>query len=163
MRRFSSFARRSVAGWYFLGAVGLSACNATPEPVTTAPTPEITAPEPAPEPKPVTLVTADQVTLGPLDEAMALKGKAVFERMCQACHRTDADLKVGPGWQGITKRRKPEWIINMTMHPEVFLETDPDVQKMEEKYLVPMPNQNISFDEARQVLEYMRQQDAARK
>jgi hypothetical protein len=40
-----------------------------------------------------------------------------------------------------------------------MLEKDPEAQKLLEQCLVRMPNQNISKDEARQILEFMRQND----
>ncbi|MBK6776317.1 MAG: hypothetical protein IPG74_10930 [Flavobacteriales bacterium] len=53
-------------------------------------------------------------------------------------------------------KRKPEWIMNMIVHTDAMLETDAEAQKMLEECLVRMPNQNLSQDEARQVLEFMR-------
>jgi hypothetical protein len=42
---------------------------------------------------------------------------------------------------------------------DIMLEKDPEAQKLLEQCLVRMPNQNISKDEARSVLEYMRSND----
>jgi len=41
----------------------------------------------------------------------------------------------------------------------VMLEKDPEAQKMLELCLVRMPNQNISIGDARDILEFMRQND----
>ena len=46
--------------------------------------------------------------------------------------------------------------MNMIVHTEAMLETDPEAQKMLEECLVRMPNQNLSHDDAREILEYMR-------
>jgi hypothetical protein len=66
---------------------------------------------------------------------------------------------VGPGWKNVTKRRKPEWIMNMAMNVDMMLETDPEAQKLLEQCMVRMPNQNLSKEDARKVVEFMRNND----
>jgi cytochrome c len=101
-----------------------------------------------------------EVTLNtPLEQERIERGKAIYEMKCAACHRTDATRIVGPGWKDITKRRKPEWIMNMITNIEVMLEKDPEAQKLLELCLTRMPNQNVSVGDARDVLEFMRQND----
>ncbi|PSR13812.1 MAG: cytochrome C [Bacteroidetes bacterium] len=95
----------------------------------------------------------------PLDQAMVAAGKSMYELKCAACHRLTDMRVVGPGWAGVTQRRKPEWIMNMTMNVEVMLEKDPAAQKMLEECLVRMPNQGLTLAEARSVLEFMRMND----
>ncbi|MEZ4965773.1 MAG: hypothetical protein R2791_11060 [Saprospiraceae bacterium] len=41
---------------------------------------------------------------------------------CAACHKLDDMRVVGPGWKDVTKRRKPEWIMNMVTNVDVMLE-----------------------------------------
>ncbi len=105
------------------------------------------------------LTEADVTISNPLDQAMVASGKAVYELKCQSCHRLTEDRLVGPGWKNVTKRRQPVWIMNMITNVEVMLETDEEAQRQLEQCLVRMPNQNISKDEARQVLEFMRNND----
>jgi cytochrome c len=101
-----------------------------------------------------------EVTLNtPLEQERIGRGKAVYEMKCAACHRTDATRVVGPGWEGVTKRRKPEWIMNMVTNVEVMLDQDPEAQKLLELCLTRMPNQNVSVGDARDILEFMRQID----
>jgi mono/diheme cytochrome c family protein len=95
----------------------------------------------------------------PLDQESVARGKAIYEMKCQACHRLDNQRVVGPGWQGVTKKRKPEWIMNMITNVDVMLEKDPEAQKLLEECLTRMPNQNVSLTDARDLLEYMRQND----
>jgi hypothetical protein len=66
---------------------------------------------------------------------------------------------VGPGWKGVTQRRKPEWIMNMVTNVDMMLEKDPQAQRLLEECLVRMPNQNLTKDEARKVLEFQRSND----
>jgi cytochrome c len=95
----------------------------------------------------------------PLNQEWVTKGKAAYEMKCLACHRLDETRLVGPGWAGVTKRRKPVWIMNMVTNVDMMLETDEEAQKLLELCLVRMPNQNITQPEAREVLEFMRQND----
>lgn len=97
-----------------------------------------------------------QVTLNtPLNQEMADRGKAIYEMKCAACHKLTDQRVVGPGWAGLTKIRKPEWIMNMITNVEVMLAEDPTAQKLLEECLVRMPNQNLSIGDARDVLEFM--------
>lgn len=126
------------------------------------------------EPKPIEIqeLTKDQpethgsevkegdITLStPLDQAMVTAGKATYELKCQSCHRLNEEKLVGPGWKGVTKKRQPVWIMNMITNVDMMLEKDAEAQKLLELCLVRMPNQNISTDEARKVIEFMRSND----
>jgi mono/diheme cytochrome c family protein len=95
----------------------------------------------------------------PLDQAMVKTGTEVYDLKCAACHRLTEERLVGPGWQGVTKKRKPEWIINMITNVDMMLEKDPLAQQMLEECLVRMPNQNVSSEDARSLLEFMRKND----
>lgn len=95
----------------------------------------------------------------PLDQERISRGVAIYEMKCSACHRLDDQRVVGPGWKDVTKRRSPEWIMNMILNVDVMLDKDPEAQKLLELCLTRMPNQNISVGDARDVLEYMRQND----
>ncbi|HMQ50138.1 MAG TPA: cytochrome c [Saprospiraceae bacterium] len=97
-----------------------------------------------------------EVTLNdPLKSDMVEKGKAIYEMKCSACHKLTDQRVVGPGWAGLTKKRKPEWVMNMITNVEVMLEQDPTAQKLLEECLTRMPNQNMSTGDARDVLEFI--------
>jgi mono/diheme cytochrome c family protein len=95
----------------------------------------------------------------PLNQSWVTAGKNIYDVKCQSCHKLTDERIVGPGWAGITKRREPHWIMNMITNVDMMLETDPEAQKLLEQCLVRMPNQNISKDEARELLEFMRSND----
>ncbi len=95
------------------------------------------------------------VELGPIDEAMAAEGEAIYNSKCTSCHKPN-EKYVGPAHKGITKRRTPEWIMNMILNPENMLANDPIAKQLQGDYLSPMANQNLTEDEARKVLEYLR-------
>jgi mono/diheme cytochrome c family protein len=95
----------------------------------------------------------------PLEQDRVKRGKSIFEMKCSACHKLTDQRVVGPGWAGITQKRKPEWIMNMITNVDVMLDQDPEAQKLLELCLVRMPNQNVSIGDARDILEFMRQND----
>lgn len=95
----------------------------------------------------------------PLDQAMVGQGKAIYDVKCSACHKLTSEKLVGPGWKGVTDRRLPEWIMNFVTNTDVMLSKDTAAQAMVEKCMVRMPNQHLSDDDARHILEYMRNND----
>lgn len=95
----------------------------------------------------------------PLEQTRIDRGLSIYEMKCSACHKLTDQRVVGPGWQGITKRRQPEWIMNMITNTDIMLDKDAEAQKLLELCLVRMPNQNISVGDARDILEYMRKND----
>lgn len=97
----------------------------------------------------------------PLDQAMVETGKAIYDMKCAACHKLGPNRVVGPGFKGVTDRRQPEWIMNMITNVETMLEEDKEAQKLLEECLTRMPNQNLTNDEAREVLEFLLNNDNA--
>jgi cytochrome c len=95
----------------------------------------------------------------PLNKEWVATGKSIYETKCLACHKLTEEKVVGPGWAGVTKRRKPVWIMNMITNVDMMLETDAEAQKMLEECLVRMPNQNVTQEDARKLLEFMREND----
>ncbi len=98
------------------------------------------------------------ITLGPIDKNMVEKGKQIFDMKCVACHKFDSKL-VGPPLKDVTKRRKPEWIMNMILNPEQMTKENPAAKQLFGQYLTQMTFQDVSQDDARAVLEYFRSLD----
>jgi mono/diheme cytochrome c family protein len=98
------------------------------------------------------------VEIGPLDNALAEKGKSIFETKCSACHKFEAKY-VGPALGGVTKRRSPEWVMNMIMNPVEMTQKDPVAKKLLEEHLTQMTFQDLTQDEARAIYEYFRSVD----
>jgi cytochrome c5 len=147
-----------ITATFFIAALFILACNEgskkEPEPVDIQ---ELTKDKP--ETHGTELKESDITLSTPLDQAMVTAGKATYELKCQSCHRLTEEKLVGPGWKNVTTRRKPLWIMNMITNVEMMLEKDPEAQKQLELCLVRMPNQNITTDEARKVIEFMRSND----
>lgn len=93
-----------------------------------------------------------------VDTALAEAGKKTFESKCSSCHKFEAKY-VGPALQGVTERRKPEWIMNMILNPTEMTQKDPEAKKLFATFMMAMPNQNMDEKSAREVLEYFRSMD----
>jgi len=95
------------------------------------------------------------VELGPVDQELVKQGSVIFENNCSACHLPYKE-KIGPAPIGITERRTPEWIMNMILNPAEMVEKHPAIRELLAQFMTPMPNQNLTAEEARAVLEYLR-------
>ncbi|HPI10271.1 MAG TPA: c-type cytochrome [Catalimonadaceae bacterium] len=98
----------------------------------------------------------------PLDNAIAASGEKVAGVKCFSCHKATDEKLVGPGWKGVTTRRKPEWIMNFITNPDPMIDKDPEVQAQLELCLVRMPNQGLEDKDARDILEFMRKNDMSK-
>lgn len=104
-----------------------------------------------------------EVKLNPkLDQEMALRGEKIADLKCISCHKLTDERLVGPGWAGVTKRHTPEWIMNFMTNTDVMIDKDPKAQAMLEICMVRMPNQNLSDNEARDILEFLRKNDGVK-
>lgn len=101
------------------------------------------------------------ITLGPIDNNLADKGAKIFETKCTSCHKLN-ERYVGPSLGNVTARRKPEFIMNMILNPDGMLKKHPEVRKLLADYLTPMTFQNVTQEDARAILEYLRRADAQR-
>lgn len=96
------------------------------------------------------------VTLNDIDNALVEEGENIYKTLCAACHRIDKKF-IGPKLKGILERRTPEWVMNMTLNPIEMTRKDPLAKALFEEYGGSiMANQNLSTEQARAVLEYMR-------
>jgi mono/diheme cytochrome c family protein len=99
-----------------------------------------------------------EVDVTTLDPEQAAAGAAIFEAKCTACHKIE-ERYIGPALSGVTKRREPEWIMNMILNPEVMVKEDETAKSLLAQYLAPMTNQHLTEDEARLVLTYFLEND----
>ena len=51
-----------------------------------------------------------------IDQKMVELGKKTFKMKCSQCHKIEKKY-TGPQLLAVTKRRKPEWIMNMILNP----------------------------------------------
>jgi len=101
---------------------------------------------------PVTSLTLNDA----IDDAMAAKGKEVYDQMCLACHRIGKKF-IGPAPNDILERRTPEWVMNMILNPDQMVKEDPLAKDLLIEFNgSPMANQGLTEEQARAVLEYFR-------
>ena len=99
------------------------------------------------------------VEIGPAEPTLAEKGEAIFQSRCAVCHKPTEEKLIGPGLKGVTQRRQPQWIMNMIVNAEEMEQKDPVGKALREQYSLAMPSQNLTDDETRQVLEFLRKND----
>jgi mono/diheme cytochrome c family protein len=101
----------------------------------------------------------EEIAAGPVDEALAERGEKIFEEKCSACHKLD-ERYVGPALGDVTERRSPTYVMNMILNPEGMYTRHPEAKKLLAEFLTQMPNQGLSQDEARAVVEHLRKEGA---
>jgi cytochrome c551/c552 len=97
-----------------------------------------------------------------LNPTLAAAGEKIYNVKCSGCHKLTDEKLVGPGWKGVTTRHQPAWIMNFVTNTDEMLAKDPKAQAQLEICLVRMPNQNLSDDDARNLLEFMRKNDGVK-
>ena len=96
-----------------------------------------------------------EVKLGPINNSLVEKGEKIFDTKCVACHKLDSRL-VGPPLRNITKKNTPEFIMNYLLNTVDMQKKDPIMKKLVEEYKIVMPDQQLTKDDAREILEYFR-------
>jgi len=97
----------------------------------------------------------EEPELGPIDPAMAEKGKELFIQKCATCHYLDIK-KTGPPLRDVTKRRSAAYVLNQVQNPEKMGKLHPDGKKLVAQYMQYMTIQGITPEIARQLLEFLR-------
>ena len=110
-------------------------------------------------------ITLDNKGVGPIknlelaatiDEEMVTRGMEIFKTNCSACHKIDKRF-IGPSPKGIMNRRSPEWIMNMILDPQLMVEQDRCAKDLLIEFNgAAMANQNMTEQQARDILEYFR-------
>lgn len=90
-----------------------------------------------------------------IDEELRNRGQEVFEMKCEMCHNMDSRL-VGPALGDVMDNRSPEYVMNMILNPGDMARKHPEGQKLVQEYMSVMPYQNVSEEDARALLEYLR-------
>ncbi len=96
------------------------------------------------------------------DDALVAAGKATFEKVCIACHTVGEGKRIGPDLKDVHQRRSPEWLVKWLSDPIGMTQTDPTAKKLLEEFnKIPMPNPNLSEQQIKEVLAYVRNKSAA--
>jgi mono/diheme cytochrome c family protein len=95
----------------------------------------------------------------PVDAARVEQGEKLFQtKGCSACHAFGKRV-TGPDLAGVTMRRTAQWMENQILHPEVMTKEDPISHGLFAQFALQMPNQGLTPDEARAVIEYFKHKD----
>ena len=88
----------------------------------------------------------------------AEQGEEIFATICAVCHTIGGGNLVGPDLEGLAERRDEAWIIQFVQHPTQMVQSGDSVAValFEEFFQVPMPDQPLTDDQVRAVLEYTR-------
>ena len=140
-------------------AISFTACSSgdedRPSQTTQPSEPEFTAFELEHGIGPVTEV----VELGELNAELVAKGKDIFLMKCDACHNMDSRM-VGPPLGDVLENRSAAFVMNFILNPSGMARQHPEGKKLLAEYMTPMPFQNVSKDEARAIVEYLRTQNS---
>lgn len=87
----------------------------------------------------------------------AQNGEAIFKNACAACHKIGGGNLIGPDLNGITTLRNEAWLIKWIKSSQSLISSgDADAIAVFEAYnKIPMPDQNFSDVEIKEVLAYI--------
>jgi cytochrome c2 len=96
----------------------------------------------------------------PADHEAAERGEKVFQNKgCSACHAFGVK-KSGPDLAGVSMRRTAAWMESQILHPEIMVKQDPIARQLFAQYVLQMPNQGLTREQARDVIEYLKHMDS---
>ena len=93
-----------------------------------------------------------------IDSKLVAQGKNIFNTKCAPCHQMDNRL-VGPPLRNITKKNTPVFIMNYLLNTTEMQKKDPILKKLVDEYKIVMPDQQLTKQDARSVLEYFRSEE----
>lgn len=93
-----------------------------------------------------------------IDEDLRLRGQNVFEMKCEMCHNMEGRM-VGPELGNVMDRRSPEFVMNMILNPGEMANEHPVGQEMLQEHMTVMPFQNVNREDARAIVEFLRDYD----
>jgi len=97
----------------------------------------------------------------PVDGALAAHGEELFKtKGCSACHAFGARLS-GPDLSGVANRRTAAWMEQQILHPDLMTKEDPIARGLMAEYALQMPNQGLTPEEARAVVEFLKSKEHA--
>lgn len=90
------------------------------------------------------------------DPALIEQGRNIYEMKCEMCHNMDSNL-VGPALGDVMERRSAEFVMNFILNPGGMAQGHPVGQELLREYMNIMPYQNVQEDEARAIVEFLRE------
>jgi cytochrome c551/c552 len=96
-----------------------------------------------------------ELSIDLIDQNLVLQGNKIFNMQCISCHKLDS-RDVGPPLRNVTKKYTPIYIMNYLLNTTEMQKQDPLMQKLVSEYKIMMPDQQLTRDGARAILEYLR-------
>lgn len=96
---------------------------------------------------------SEVIVINEVDKELAQKGAELFELKCSACHKVN-ERYIGPAMNDVLDRRSPTYVMNMILNPDGMTKNHPEAKKLLQEYMSPMPNQGLSQEEARAIVEF---------
>lgn len=90
----------------------------------------------------------------PMSEAASRGEKAYLRGGCNGCH-VIGQVSSGPDLTGTLKRKDEKWVYEFTMDPESKF-NEPYTKGMIHYFNLRMPNQHMTSDETKDIIEYMK-------
>ncbi len=89
------------------------------------------------------------------DEDLVIRGRDIYEMKCEMCHNMEGRM-VGPALGDVLERRSAEFVMNFILNPQGMTRNHPEGQRMLQEYMTAMPFQNVSEDDAKALVEFLR-------
>ena len=96
----------------------------------------------------------------PINAMMAQKGQKIHEEKCVGCHTLDTQKTPLKSLAGITRRRNPEWIMNMITGVTTTLESNAAAMQKLEACPTRQAATRLNVEQARDYLEMLRSVDS---
>ena len=90
------------------------------------------------------------------DPGLVEKGRNIYEMKCEMCHNMEGRM-VGPPLGDVMERRSAEFVMNFILNPSGMVREHPTGQELLREYMTAMPFQNVMEDEARAIVEFLRE------
>lgn len=98
---------------------------------------------------------SDTIELGEIDQEMVSRGGDIFAMKCEMCHNMEGRM-VGPELGNVLERRSLEFVMNMILNPNEMVKEHPVGKELLAEYMTAMPYQNVAEEDARAIVEFLR-------
>lgn len=97
----------------------------------------------------------ERMEIGEIDQNLVARGEDIFSMKCEMCHNMEGRM-VGPELGNVLENRSIEYVMNMILNPSGMVNDHPEAKKLLQEYMTAMPYQNVSQDDARAIVEFLR-------